>query len=117
MCKCARCTVDDSCCFHDIRLGPKTSVYHVKDIVVSTASGSDVTCCATTLQGFNKQILRSVPSFVVPFKQGKVAFLRDKCQSVLGSDLILRFFSHIILLFKRQPFLILRADVVKRLKF
>ena len=40
--------------FHDIRLGPKTSVYHVKVIVVSTATGCDVTYCATTLQGFNK---------------------------------------------------------------
>ena len=46
--------MDDTCCFHDIRLGPKTSVYHVKVIVVSTASGCDVTNCATTLQGFNK---------------------------------------------------------------
>ena len=39
---------------HDIRLRPKTSVYHMKVIVVSTASGCDVTNCATTLQGFNK---------------------------------------------------------------
>ena len=50
----ALCTVDDTCCFHDIRLRPKTSVYHMKVIVVSTASGCDVTNCATTLQGFNK---------------------------------------------------------------
>ena len=54
MCKCALCTVDDSGCFHDIRLGPKTSVNHVKVIVVSTALRCDVTYCATTLQGFNK---------------------------------------------------------------
>ena len=52
-CECALCTVD-TCCFLDIRLEPKTSVYHVKVIVVSTASGCDVTYCATTLQGFNK---------------------------------------------------------------
>ena len=32
-CKCALCIVDDTRCFHDIRLGPKTSVYHVKVIV------------------------------------------------------------------------------------
>ena len=51
--RCAPC-VDDTSCFHDIRLGPKTSVYHMKVIVVSTASGCDVTYCATTLQGFNK---------------------------------------------------------------
>ena len=31
---------------------PKTSVYHVNVIVVSAASGCDVTNCATTLQGF-----------------------------------------------------------------
>ena len=49
--------MDDTCCFHDIRLGPKTSVYHVKVVVVSTALGCDVTNCATTLQGFNKQTL------------------------------------------------------------
>ena len=42
--------------FHDILLGPSTSVYHVKVIVVSAASGCDVTNCATTLQGFNKHI-------------------------------------------------------------
>ena len=51
---CALCTVDDTCCFLTIRLGPKTSVYHKKVIVVSTASGCDVTNCATTLQGFNE---------------------------------------------------------------
>ena len=44
--------MDDTCCFHDIRRGPKTFVYHVKVIVLSTASGCDVTNCATTLQGF-----------------------------------------------------------------
>ena len=55
--KCALCTVDDTCCFHDIRLGSKTSVFHVKVIVVSTASGCVVINCATTLQGFNKHIL------------------------------------------------------------
>ena len=53
-CKCALCTVDDTYCFHDIRLGPNTSVYHMKVIVVSTATGCDVTYCATTLQGLNK---------------------------------------------------------------
>ena len=53
-CSCALCTVDDSCCFHDVRLGPKTSVYHMKVILVSAVTGCDVTHCATTLQGFNK---------------------------------------------------------------
>ena len=56
-CKCALCTVDDTCCFHDIRLGPKTSVYHMKVSVVSTAAGCDVTNCATRLQGFNKHFI------------------------------------------------------------
>ena len=51
-CSKALCTMDDASYFHDIRLGPKTSVYHMKVIVVS--SGCDVTNCATTLQGFNK---------------------------------------------------------------
>ena len=55
-CKCALCTVDDASCFLTIRLGTKTSVYHVKVIVVSTASGCDVTYCAT-LQRINKQIV------------------------------------------------------------
>ena len=41
--------------FSAIPLGPKTSVHHVKVIVVSTASGCDVTYCVTTLPGFNKQ--------------------------------------------------------------
>ena len=53
-CKCALCTVDDSCCFHDIRLGPKTSVYEKYVSVKSTVTGCVVTYCATTLQGFNK---------------------------------------------------------------
>ena len=49
--------MDDTCCFHVIRLGPKKSVYHMKVIVVSTAAGCDVTNFATTLQGFNKHSL------------------------------------------------------------
>ena len=53
-CNCALCTVDDTCCFHDIRLGPKTSVCEKNVTVVSTVTGCDVTCCAKTLQGFNK---------------------------------------------------------------
>ena len=53
-CKCPLCTVDVASCFLDIRLGPKTSVYRMKVIVVSTATDCDVTYCATTLQGFNK---------------------------------------------------------------
>ena len=53
-CKCALCTVDDTCCFHDIRLGPKTSVCEMNVNVVSTVTGCDVTNCATTLHGFNK---------------------------------------------------------------
>ena len=45
----------DVSCFHDIRHGPKTSVYHEKHVSVkSTVTGCDVTNCATTLQGFNK---------------------------------------------------------------
>ena len=55
MCKCALCTVDDSCCFHDIRLGPKTSVCEKHVSVMSIVTSSDVTNYATTLQGFNKQ--------------------------------------------------------------
>ena len=37
-----------------IRLGPKTSVHEKHVSVKSTATGCDVTNCATTLQGFNK---------------------------------------------------------------
>ena len=48
------CAVDDTCCFHDIRLGPKTSVYVEHVSVKSTVTGCDATYCATTLQGFNK---------------------------------------------------------------
>ena len=55
MCKCALCTVDDTCCFHDIRLGPKTSECEKHVSVKSTVTSCDVTYCATTLQGFNKQ--------------------------------------------------------------
>ena len=36
-------------------LGPKTSVCEKNVMVVSAATGCDVTYCATTLQGFNKQ--------------------------------------------------------------
>ena len=35
--------MDGTCCFHDIRLGPKTSVYHTKVFVVSAVTGCDVT--------------------------------------------------------------------------
>ena len=53
-CKCALCTVDDTCCSHVIQLGPKTSVHEKHASVKSTVTGCDVTNCATTLQGFNK---------------------------------------------------------------
>ena len=39
----ALCTVDDANCFHDIRLGPKTSVYDMSVTVVSIATGCGVT--------------------------------------------------------------------------
>ena len=52
--KCALCTVDDTCCFHVVRLGPKTSVHEKHVSVKSTVTSCDVTNCATTLQGFNK---------------------------------------------------------------
>ena len=48
------CTMDDASCFLDIRLGLKTSVHEKHVSVKSTATGCDVTSCATTLQGFNK---------------------------------------------------------------
>ena len=40
--------------FSAIRLGPKTSECEKHVSVKSTATGCDVTNCATTLQGFNK---------------------------------------------------------------
>ena len=49
-----RCALDDTCCFHLIRLGPKTSVHGKHVSVKSPVTGCDVTNCATTLQGFNK---------------------------------------------------------------
>ena len=42
-------------CFLLIRLELKTSVNDMNVIVVSTVTGCDVTNCATTLHGFNKQ--------------------------------------------------------------
>ena len=53
-CSSALCTVDNTCCFHVIRLKPKTSVHEKHVSVKSTVTGCDVTNCATTLQGFNK---------------------------------------------------------------
>ena len=53
-CKCALCTVDDTCGFHVIRLGPKTSVHERHVSVQSAVTSCGVTNCATTLQGFNK---------------------------------------------------------------
>ena len=50
----ALCTLDDESCFLCDPTWVKTSVYHVKVIVVSTVTSCDVTNCATTLQGFNK---------------------------------------------------------------
>ena len=51
----AVCTVDDTCYCHVIRLGPKTSGREKHVSVKSTVTGCDVTNCATTLNGFNKQ--------------------------------------------------------------
>ena len=53
-CASALCTVDDTCCFHVIRLGPKTSECEKNVTVVSTVKSCDVTYWATTLHGFNK---------------------------------------------------------------
>ena len=50
----ALCTVDDTCCFHVIRLGPKTSVHEKHVSAMSTVTSCDMTNCATTLQVFNK---------------------------------------------------------------
>ena len=46
--------MDDASYFLVIRLGPKTSECEKNVTVVSTATGFDVTNCATTLHGFNK---------------------------------------------------------------
>ena len=46
--------MDDTCCFHDIRLGPKTSECEMNVSVKSTVTGRDVTYCAATLHGFEK---------------------------------------------------------------
>ena len=43
--------------FSAIRLGPKTSECEKHVSVKSTVTGCDVTNCAPTLQGFNKQII------------------------------------------------------------
>ena len=46
--------MDDASYFLVIRLGPKTSECEKNVTVVCTATGCDVTNCATTLRGFNK---------------------------------------------------------------
>ena len=51
----ALCTMDDASSFLVIRLGPKTSECEKNVTVVSTATGRDVTNCATTLHAFNEQ--------------------------------------------------------------
>ena len=51
----ALCTMDDASYFLVIRLGPKTSQCEKNVTVVSTVTGCDVTNCATTVHGFNKQ--------------------------------------------------------------
>ena len=53
-CASALCTMDDANCFHMIRLELKTSVNDMNVSVKSIVTCCDVTCCATTLQGFNK---------------------------------------------------------------
>ena len=77
MCKSALCTMDDTCCFHVIRLGPKTSVYEKHVSVKSTVTGCDVAYCATTLQGFNKHA--SSRREAVSDSRG-VPRYREKCQ-------------------------------------
>ena len=47
--------MDDASHFLVIRLGPKTSECEKNVTVVSTVTGCDVTNCATTFHGFNKQ--------------------------------------------------------------
>ena len=50
----ALCTMDDASYFLVIRLGPKTDEFENNVTFVSTVTGCDVTNCATTLHGFNK---------------------------------------------------------------
>ena len=56
MCSSALCTMDDASYFLVIRLGPKTSECEKNVIVMSTVTSCEVTNCATTLHGVNKQI-------------------------------------------------------------
>ena len=56
--------MDDASYFLVIRLGPKTSECEKNVTVVSTVTSCDVTNCATTLHGFNKQKLKK--SFKIP---------------------------------------------------
>ena len=56
-CSSALCTMDDASYFLMIRLGPKTSECEKNVTVVSTVTGCDVTNCAATLHGLNKQFL------------------------------------------------------------
>ena len=55
MCSSALCTMDDASNFLVIRLGPKTSECEKHVIVMCTVTGCEVSNCATTLHGFNKQ--------------------------------------------------------------
>ena len=83
--------VDDSCCFLDIRLGPKTSECEKNVTVVSTVTGCDVTNCATTLQGSTKHFLSfSLLSF--PFSLLSYLFF-------LGSSLVPLFLRSFVPLF------------------
>ena len=59
-CSNALCTMDDASYFLVIRLGPKTSECEKNVTVVSTVTGCDVTNCATTSHGFNKQLSKKI---------------------------------------------------------
>ena len=56
--------MDDASHFLVIRLGPKTSECEKNVTVVSTVTGCDVTNCATTFHGFNKQRSSGIQLFV-----------------------------------------------------
>ena len=53
--------MDDASYFLMIRLGPKTTECEMYVIVKSTVAGCEVSNCAATLHGFNKQIRIFIP--------------------------------------------------------
>ena len=86
-CSSALCTLDDASYFLVIRLGPMTSECEKNVIVMSTVTSCEVSNCATTLHGFNKQVCNVLLRFFM-LLSATVCYHMQVCNGTIWFGLV-----------------------------